>query len=86
MSCGVGHTHRSNLLLLSLHCRLAALAPIQPLAWELPCAASVTLKRKKEKKKKEKVCRGHYRQFTKEAYVTIKPESFLSPQLSKVPD
>ena len=34
--------------------RLAAAAPIQPLAWELPHAASAALKRQKKKKKKEK--------------------------------
>ena len=35
--------------------RLAVAAPIQPLAWELPYAIGVALKRQKEKiKKKEK--------------------------------
>ena len=33
--------------LLWLWCRLAAAAPIQPLAWELPYAASAALKGKK---------------------------------------
>ena len=33
--------------------RPATAALIQPLAWELPFAASATLKRKKKKKKKE---------------------------------
>ena len=32
--------------------RLAATAPIRPLAWELPCAMGVTLKKKKERRKK----------------------------------
>ena len=32
----------------------AAAAPIQPLAWELPCAAGTALKRPKKKKKKKK--------------------------------
>ena len=32
-----------------LWCRPAAAAPIQPLAWKLPCAAGVALKRKKKK-------------------------------------
>ena len=36
--------------LLQLWCRLAATAPVQPLAWELPCAAGMALKRKKKKK------------------------------------
>ena len=34
--------------------RPAAVAPIQPLAWELPYAPSVALKRPKKKKKKER--------------------------------
>ena len=39
MSCGIGQQ--------------LATAPIQPLAWELPYAASAALKSKKKKKKKE---------------------------------
>ena len=35
-SCGVGHRHGSDPVLPWLWCRLAAAAPIQPLAWELP--------------------------------------------------
>ena len=50
MSCGIGRRHRSDLALLWLWCRPGAVALIYPLAWELPCAASVALKRKKEKK------------------------------------
>ena len=38
-------------MLLWLWCRLAAAAPISPLAWELPYAVCVALKRKKKKKK-----------------------------------
>ena len=41
-------------VLLWLWCRLAALAPIGPLAWEPPYTAGVALKRQKEKRKKEK--------------------------------
>ena len=37
--------------LLWLWCRPAAVAPIRPLAWELPCAASLALRRKKRKRK-----------------------------------
>jgi len=36
-----------------LWCRLAAVAPIQPLAWELPCAVGRALK---EAKKGMKLC------------------------------
>ena len=31
-----------------LWCRLAGVAPLQPLAWELPYAAGVALKKKKK--------------------------------------
>ena len=37
----------------SIH-SLAAAAPIQPLAWELPCAQQKTIKKKKKKEKKKK--------------------------------
>ena len=49
MSCAVGGRHSSDpaLLWLWLWCRSAATAPIQPLAWEPPCAAGRALKRKK---------------------------------------
>ena len=48
MSCGVGHSHSSDLALVWLWRRLAAAVPIQPLAWELPHA--MALKRWKNKK------------------------------------
>jgi len=35
-------------------CKLAAAAPIPPLAWELPHAIGAALKRKKRKKKEKK--------------------------------
>jgi len=47
MSCGVGCRQGSDLVLLWLWCRPAAVAPIGPLAWELPYAAGVALERKK---------------------------------------
>ena len=52
VSCGVGHRHGLDLVLLWLWCRLATIASIRLLAWELPYAVSVTLKRKKKKKKR----------------------------------
>ena len=52
MSCGVGCRCGSDLALLWLWCRPAAVALIQPLAWELPHAMGAALE-KKEKKKKE---------------------------------
>ena len=45
-----------DLALLWLWRRLAATAPIQPLAWEPPCALGVALKRQKKKKKLHSVC------------------------------
>ena len=50
MSCGIGCRHGSDPVL--LWCRLAAVTPIWPLAWELPYAVGVALRQKKEKKKK----------------------------------
>ena len=47
MSCGVGHRCGSDPELLWLRCRLAATAPIRPLAWELPYAVGAALKKKK---------------------------------------
>ena len=47
MSRGVGRRHSLDLVLLWLWCRLEAAAPIWPLAWELPYAASAALKSKK---------------------------------------
>ena len=48
MSCGVGHRQGLDLVLMWMWHRLAAVAPIQPLAWEPPHAAGVALKRKKK--------------------------------------
>ena len=47
VSYGVGYRHVSDPLLLWLWCRLAAVALIQPLAWEFPYAAVVALRRGK---------------------------------------
>ena len=47
LSCGVNRTCGSDPTLLRLPCRLAAVAPIHPLAWELPYAVGVALKSKK---------------------------------------
>ena len=42
-----------DLALLWLWCRPAAVAPVRPLAWELPCAVGITLKRQKNNKNKK---------------------------------
>ena len=48
MSCGVGHRLGSDLALLWLWCRQAAVAPIGPLAWEPPYAVNAALKSSKK--------------------------------------
>ena len=53
-SCSVSCRCGLDLVLLWLWCRPAAAALIQPLAWELPCATSVALKRKPKPKPKPK--------------------------------
>ena len=54
MSCGIDRRHSLDLALLWLRCRPAAIAPIRPLAWEIPNAKDVALKRQKKKKKRER--------------------------------
>ena len=51
MSCGIGHRHSLDLVLLWLWYRLAAVDLIQPLAWELPYASGAALKTNKQTKK-----------------------------------
>ena len=46
MSCGVGRRRSSGLVFLWLWCRLAAVAPVRPLAWEPPYAIGAALKDK----------------------------------------
>ena len=54
--CGVGHRCGSYLTLLWLWHRPAAMAPIGPPSWELPCATGAAQKRQKKKKKKFTEC------------------------------
>ena len=55
MSCGIGHRRSSDLVLLWLWRRPAAVATIQPLAWEPPLwRGGGPKKQKKKKKKKER--------------------------------
>ena len=58
VSCGVVHRCGSDLVLLWLWRRPAAAAPIWPLAWELPYATGLALKRQKKKKKCWSSCHG----------------------------
>jgi len=59
MSCSVGHRRSSDLTWLWLCCRLAAAAPIRPLAWEPPYAMGVALKSRKKKMKEVNLKRLH---------------------------
>ena len=59
MSCGVSHRHSSGSALLWR--RLAAVAPTGPLAWELPYATSVALKKQKNKIKQNKINKINYK-------------------------
>ena len=53
MSCGVGRRHCLDPALLWLWRRLAATAPIQPLAWEPPYAEGVAQENGKKTKKQK---------------------------------
>ena len=48
MSCGVGRRHGLDPTWLWLWCRLAAVALIRPLTWELPHTSGMGLKKKKK--------------------------------------
>ena len=52
ISCRIGHRRGSDLALLWLWGRPAAIALIRPLAWEPPYAMGAALKRQKDKKKR----------------------------------
>ena len=54
VSCGVGGRHSSDPALLWLWRRLAATAPIRPLAWEPLYAVGVAQEMAKRQKKKKK--------------------------------
>ena len=54
MSCGVGRRFSLDLAWLWLWCKPASVALIRTLAWELPYAAGVPLKSKKERKEEKR--------------------------------
>ena len=58
MSCGVGHRSGSDLVLLRLWRRPAAVALIIPLAWEPPHTMGVALKKIKDKKNLQTINAG----------------------------
>lgn len=55
MSCGVGRRCGSDPALLWLWRRLAAIAPVQPLAWDPPYASGSGPRKGKKKKKQNKI-------------------------------
>ena len=59
MSCGEGCRHSSDLALLWLWLRLAAVARIRPLAWEPPYAAVVAPRQTDRKKERLWIAPGH---------------------------
>ena len=63
MSCGVGHRHGSDPALLWLWHRLAATAPIRPLAWEPPYATGAVLEKTKIPKKKNYVHKIYLKEY-----------------------
>ena len=65
MSCGVGHRHGLDLMLLRLWWRPVAPAPIGPLAGESPYAAGTVLKRPKNKTKQNKQTNKKQKQKSK---------------------
>ena len=60
MNCGVGHRCGLDPMWLWP----AAVAPIRPLAWELPCASGAALKSKKQKKKEMEAKAERWKQVT----------------------
>ena len=64
-SCGVGCKRGSDLALLWLWCRLAAAAPIWPLAWEPPHAMGEAIKRQKKKKKAYIISKMYFESLSK---------------------
>ena len=54
MSCSVGGRCSSDPALLQVWCRLAAVAPIRPLAWKPSYAVGAAQEKKRKKKKKKR--------------------------------
>ena len=62
MSCGVVYRHSLDLALLWLWLWLATVAPILPLAWELPYATGAALKSQKQQQQ-QKTNNAHCKQI-----------------------
>ena len=65
-----------------LWCIPAATAPIQPLAWEFPCAVGAALKRQK-KGKNNKSCSFEGKQFFLEMFLYLTRGPIICVALSK---
>ena len=76
MSCDVVRRCGSDLTLLWLWYRPAAMVPIRPLAWELPYITGAALKRPK-KKKKQKTQQNKMYIYTVEYYSAIKKNKIM---------
>ena len=82
LPCGVGGRYGSDPKLLWLWRRPAATAPIQPLAWEFPCAVGAALKRQK-KGKNNKSCSFEGKQFFLEMFLYLTRGPIICVALSK---
>ena len=71
VSCGVGHRHILDLMLLWLWCRPVAVAPIRTLLWEPLYAVEAALKGQKDKKK-------NYAKHEKKAFLATALSNKLS--------
>ena len=74
MNCAVGRRHSSDPLL--LWGRLAAVALIQPLTWELLCAAGVALESKKRKIRTTLIWEKRTTDFESLVVQPIRPRGF----------
>ena len=77
MSCGVGYRFSSDPALLWLWHRSAAIAPIRPLAQELPYAVGVALRRQTNKQKTQ-VFTNSYTAEKLKAKVSSKKQASLT--------
>ena len=77
MSCGVGCRYGSDLALLWLWRRPAAVALFRPLAWESPHVASIALKNAKKIKKKKK-----YIYIVNGSYITRHDDIYIVREIS----
>ena len=74
--------------MLWLWCRLAATAPIRPLAWEPPYVAGAALEKakrqKKKKKKKKKEKKERKKEMEERKYAHSRPAKMLTDHFSSL--